>query len=79
MIMGISPQALQTKLRHSRPEGMHRRRSLSLYTGCRNKRDAYSSCNHSKKRTAACYKRKPATKGKVTLMTEERLPYPGFE
>ncbi len=79
MIMGISPQVRRTKLRHSRPEGMHRRRSLSLHTGCRNKRDVYSSCNHSKKRSTVCYKRKPVTKEKVTLMTEERLPHLGFE
>jgi len=30
-----------------------------------------SSCKHSKKEPAACYKRKPATKVKVTPMTEE--------
>jgi len=71
LIMGISLQALQTKLRHSRPEGMHCRKSLALHTGCRNKRDAYSSCNHSKKRNAVCYKRKPATKVIVTSMTED--------
>jgi hypothetical protein len=31
-----------------------------------------------KKRSAVCYKRKPATKGKVTPMTEERLPTPAL-
>ena len=60
-------------------EGMHRRRSLALYTGCRNKRGIYSSCKHSKKESAACYKRKPATKVKVTPMTEDWANHLGVE
>ena len=60
-------------------EGMHRRRSLALYTGCRNKRGIYSSCKHSKKESAVCYKRKPATKVKVTPMTEDWANHLGVE